>query len=460
VRSRAHILPQSETRWSAPLPELKKNSDVERYVARALLAGGWRVDDLTTRVVDTLGREPGWIEPLVRRYVARFEAGTRPRLGEVVQFLADDARFRAAMRRSGGRHAAQLIAGPQPMLPVEAAAGWGVPAIEAGAQLAEWLRLSQEELEWFADLKNLQRKASSAGALRHYHFRFFEKKSGGARLIESPKARLKALQRKILAEILNRVPAHPAAHGFVRGRSIRTFAEPHTGRVAVLRMDLKDFFPSVRRARVQALFRTLGYPEMVADLLGGLVTTRTPRDVLSGFKGDGLADLRRMYEQSHLPQGAPTSPTLANACCWRLDCRLAGLAEAAGAAYTRYADDVAFSGDAGFARGVMRFAAHVGAIVLEEGLAVNFRKTRVMRQGVRQHLAGLVVNERVNTGREEFDRLKAILSNCVRNGPAGENRDGRQDFRAHLEGRVAFVASVNAARGARLRKLFEQIDWA
>jgi RNA-directed DNA polymerase len=279
------------------------------------------------------------------------------------------------------------------------------------------------------------------------------------RLIESPKARMKAVQRQILAEILNRVPAHPAVHGFVRGRSIRTFAEPHVGRVVVLRMDLEDFFPSVRRARVQALFRTLGYPEMVADLLGGIVTTPTPRDVLRGFKGDGLAETRRMYEQSHLPQGAPTSPALANACCWRLDCRLAGLASAAGGSYTRYADDLAFSGEAAFARGVKRFAAHVGAIVMEEGHAANFRKTRVMWQGVRQHLAGLVVNERVNTGREEFDRLKAILTNCVRNGPAAENRDGRQDFRAHLEGRVAFVASVNAARGARLGRLLEQIVW-
>ena len=148
---------------------------------------------------------------------------------------------------------------------------------------------------------------------------------------------MKAVQRQILAGILNRVPAHPAVHGFVRGRSIKSFAEPHAGKVVVLRMDLKDFFPSVRRARVQALFRTLGYPEIAADLLGGIVTTRTPRDVLRGFKGDDLAEMRRMYEQSHLPQGAPTSPALANACCWRLDCRLAGLAEAAGAAYTRYA---------------------------------------------------------------------------------------------------------------------------
>ena len=459
MRSGAHIVPQSETRWSTSLPELTKNSQVVRYLARAFVAARPEVAELTAKAAETLGRERGWIEPLARRYVARFEAGTRPRLSEVIRFLLDDARFRSAVRKEGLRHVAQMVAGPQPMLPVAAAAEWGVPRIESEAEFAKWLGLTASELESFAELKQLHRMLSSAGALRHYHFHFFAKRTGGVRLVEAPKMRMKDLQWKVLREILDRIPAHPAAHGFVRGRSIRTFAEPHAGRDMLLRIDLKDFFPSVRRTRVQAVFRTLGYPERVADLLGGIVTTRTPRDILRGFKGDDLAEMRRLYEQSHLPQGAPTSPALANACCWRLDCRLAGLAAATGVAYTRYADDLAFSGDGEFVRGVERFAAHVGAIVMEEGLGVNFRKTRAMRQGVRQHLAGLVVNERVNTARDEFDRLKAILTNCVRNGAKVENLEGRQDFRAHLEGRVAFLASVNAARGAKLRVIFEQIIW-
>ena len=101
-------------------------------------------------------------------------------------------------------------------------------------------------------------------------------------------------------------------------------------------------------------------------------------------------------------------------------------------------DDLAFSGDAAFARGGETIRGACGAIVQEEGHAVNFRKTRVMRQGVRQHLAGLVVNERVNTGREEFDRLKATLTNCVRNGPEAENRDGRNAFQEHLAGEGGF----------------------
>ena len=82
-----------------------------------------------------------------------------------------------------------------------------------------------------------------------------------------------------------------------------------------------------------------------------------------------------------------------------------------------------------------------------------------MRQGVRQYLAGLVANERINVPRPDFDRLKAILTNCARLGPASQNRQGHPNFRAHLEGRVAFVESVNPQKGVRLRRLFESIDW-
>jgi hypothetical protein len=168
---------------------------------------------------------------------------------------------------------------------------------------------------------------------------------------------------------------------------------------------------------------------------------------------------RALYAWRHLPQGAPTSPSLANLCAYRIDCRLDGLAAAGGAAYTRYADDLAFSGDAEFDRGVETFALRVAAILLEEGFAVHHRKTRVMRQGVRQYLAGLVTNERVNVLRADFDRLKATLTNCVRHGPESQNREGHPEFRMHLAGKISFVEMVNPEKSARLRKIFEQIEW-
>jgi hypothetical protein len=82
-----------------------------------------------------------------------------------------------------------------------------------------------------------------------------------------------------------------------------------------------------------------------------------------------------------------------------------------------------------------------------------------MRQGVRQQLAGVVVNAHPNVRREEYDRLKAILTNYVRHGPAAQNRDGHADFRGHLAGRIAYVTMLNPTRGRRLYGLFEQIHW-
>ena len=142
-----------------------------------------------------------------------------------------------------------------------------------------------------------------------------------------------------------------------------------------------------------------------------------------------------------------------------MDCRLAGLAESAGAAYTRYADDLAFSGGEEFDRRVERFASHVAAILHEEGFAVHHRKTRIMRQGVRQHLAGVVTNQRMNVMRPDFDLLKATLTNCVRLGPESQNRDAHPRYRSHLDGRVGFVEMINPARGQKLRRIFERIQW-
>ena len=163
--------------------------------------------------------------------------------------------------------------------------------------------------------------------------------------------------------------------------------------------------------------------------------------------------------QPHLPQGAPTSAALANLAAHRLDARLSGLARVAGASYTRYADDLVFSGGETFARSIARFPTHVAAIALEEGFAVQHRKTRVMRQGVRQRAGGVVLNRKTNIARDEYDRLKAILHNCVRYGPRDQNRAGVPNFPAHLAGRVAYVSRLNPQRGARLLALFEKVDW-
>jgi hypothetical protein len=376
----------------------------------------------------------------------------------VIAFLSRDPGLeRAWLRHHRKIKVAHGVTEPQQMQPVLVAAAWQLPAIESPQQLADWLLLDLSELEWYADLKGLERTGESQ-RLRHYHYHLTLKPSGGLRLIEASKVRLKQLQRRILSDILQRIPAHASVHGFVPGRSIKTFAAPHAGKDAVLRIDLCDFFPSVRATRVQALLRTAGYPEPVANLLTGLCTNTTPPDVLNGLAPAALQAARNLYSRPHLPQGAPTSPALANLCCYRMDCRLSGLAHSIGAAYTRYADDLASSGGT-LARNPQRFATHVADIITNEGFHVHHRKTRIMRQGVRQHLAGLVVNQHPNIRRSDYDGLKAILTNCVRLGPASQNRESHPRFRQHLEGRINFIQMIHPERAQRLRRLFRQITW-
>jgi retron-type reverse transcriptase len=165
--------------------------------------------------------------------------------------------------------------------------------------------------------------------------------------------------------------------------------------------------------------------------------------------------LGRQLATPHLPQGAPTSPALANLAAFRLDRRLSGLAASLDLRYSRYADDLAFSG-----RRLPRRAAHLRAavaeIVRDEGFALNTDKTTLRTAAARQQVCGLVVNVAPAVPRGEYDRLKAILHNAARHGAASQGLLGRE---AHLRGRIAWVASLNPARGAKLLRRFEEIDW-
>ncbi|HZK82460.1 MAG TPA: reverse transcriptase family protein, partial [Humisphaera sp.] len=336
-----------------------------------------------------------------------------------------------------------------------------IPNLPTEGALAKWFDLDLQILRWRADPAGRNRK-HPPGPLRPYRYRWIPRREGLPRLLEIPKYALKQMQRKILADILDRVPVHFAAHGFCAGRSIVTNAAVHCGKAVVLRFDLADFFPSVSSARIFRIFRTLGYPPDVARLLMGLCTTSIPADVWDARPGSRVgADFaaRQRLITRHLPQGAPTSPALANLAAGRLDRRLFGIATSAGAVYTRYADDLTFSGDADLARSRKRIETLVAVVAHEEGFALNHRKTRMMRAGVRQHITGVVVNVRPNIRRAEFDRLKAILTNCVRHGPASQNRDGHPDFRAHVAGKIAHVASIHSARGAKLWGIFHRISW-
>jgi hypothetical protein len=222
-------------------------------------------------------------------------------------------------------------------------------------------------------------------------------------------------------------------------------------REVVICMDIDDFFPSVDFRRVAGFLRAIGYSREVASAIANL-TTVTPDDV-PGAVADWCRDIPL------LPQGAPTSPALANAICWRMDKRLTALARKFGGDYTRYADDLTFSGGEDMAANAGKLIALVRRIVKTEGLALNEKKTRVMRRGRQQRVTGVVVNEKTNVSRREFDLLKAILHNCIKHGPASQNRENVPDFREHLRGRIAHVMHIGPERGRKLMRMFERIAW-
>ena len=435
---------------------MSAKSRAARNFAAAFLAGSWSLADLVDRGSQACGRRERWLRSLARRVFQAFvPPATPPDEEKLACFIEADNGFGRAWAQGKVTQHRFFWVVPKMGRAQGASAAWDVPSLPTPAALAQWLQIELRHLDWFADAKGWERVAPPGG-LRHYSYRWQVGQSGKRRLLEVPKSQLKAIQRRLLHEILERIPPHGAAHGYRRGRSVATYSLPHCGQAIVLRFDLRHYFPSVAGSRVHALFRAAGYPREVARLLTGLCTNVVPAEV---FDGQSDKELWSRYRSPHLPQGSPTSPALANLCSYRLDCRLAGLAQAMNARYTRYADDLAFSGGVELERSARRFQVLVCRIALEEGFEVNTRKSRFMRQGVRQQLAGVVLNQRLNMRRVEFDRLKAILNNCQRYGPASQNREGRKDFKAYLAGRIAYVAMLNAERAQRLRAQFERVAW-
>lgn len=442
--------------------------DEQRHIladelADAFLAGAWRPEIVAENGAGRLNRWPSWMNALAFTVVGAFRTppldGRHHLVELIVTFLAqrpadhDDAEPLLLVSRLA----------PRPRL----AHDWPIAEIDSVAALALRLELSDGQLAWLADVRSLERTVA-AEQLRNYRYRAVPRRSGLPRVIESPKARLKEIQRWVLHEILDHVASHDAAHGFTRGRSVLTHAEAHTGQAAVLRLDLRDFFASIAARRVFGIFRTLGYRRSVAHALTGLCTNTVPLEVWLAIAGGRVDEPRlvgprfwlgRQLATPHLPQGAPTSPALANLAAFRLDRRLSGLAAATGVGYSRYADDLTFSGPARLRRRRGRLTELVTRIAREEGFTVNADKSALQPAAARQSVCGIVVNVRPNVVRAEYDELKAILHNAARHGPESQNRERLPDFRAHLRGRVAWVAAVNPARGATLRRRWAEIDW-
>jgi RNA-directed DNA polymerase len=436
-------------------------------LADAFLAGEWDPLAMTRRGQRAVGQRRVWVRDLAlaARHAYPQAPSDAPR--ELVEFLAECTPLREAF--------AIALVRSQPLPTIKkrfmartamGTARWPVAPLHSVSDLQKLLGLGHGELMWLADTRQLERTVSDE-RLRHYRYRWATKSGGGIRLIEAPKPRLKSIQRVLVQEVLNHVPVHDAAHGFRAGRSAITYASTHAGQAIVIHLDLEDFFGTVTAGRVFGIYRSCGYPERVAHLLTALTTNSIPRRLWaarahppSSLLADSHFRLGQHLRHPHLPQGAPTSPALANLSAYRLDLRLSGLAHAGGIAYSRYADDLAFSSSTRLTRPqAQRLVTLVEGIAAQEGFRINPFKTFFQRSSQRQRLAGLIVNQRPNVDRREYDQLKAILHNALLHGPRSQNRTNHPNYRSHLLGRISRVNHLNAQRGERLLTTFGQIDW-
>lgn len=418
------------------------------HLADWLYQEEWHFTTLKAACIECVENLPEDADILIRRLLINFP--DKPPKEKIASFLSSHIRVRQWFCRPDPKP--KIVKFNLQVRQIHQPTNSYLPVLSNVSDLAEWLDLSYGQLDWLADLKRYD--PAAPGYFNHYHYSLLRKRDGSARLIESPKSTLKQIQRKINDRILSYVAMHDAAHGFRKRRSCKTHATLHAGKKYLHLFDLAHCFQSIQWQHVYHIFAGLGYAPAVARNLTALCTH-------TGYANHELlkqldSDQRQRLRQRHLAQGAPSSPTLSNAVLFSLDKRLAGLAKSLQLDYSRYADDLAFSGNVH--RDWQFLEPLVGCICLEQGFSLNYRKSRLIKPHQRQKITGIVINEKPNIDRRYYDRLKAVLTNCSRYGLRSQNRANHPDFRAHLLGSIQHVKSLNAAKGKKLEGIFKQIS--
>lgn len=315
---------------------------------------------------------------------------------------------------------------------------YGLPAIEEVTALADLMNISVGHLRFLAYHREVSR-------VSHYHRFYMAKKSGGKRLISAPMPMLKKAQYWILENLLDKIPIHEAAHGFAQKKSILSNAQPHVGQDVVVNLDFKDFFPTVTFSRVKGVFKQFGYSNQLATIFAAICTEPEQEQI----ELDGIVYFVAKGERQ-LPQGAPTSPALTNILCYKLDQRLAGLAQKNGFQYTRYADDLSFSAKGEAVENLTSLLWAVRQITKGEGFKLHPDKLRIMRKGSRQEVTGIVVNDQLGVSRKKLRAFRALLHQIKQTGWKGKRWGNTPNIVASVWGYANFVAMVKPEKGSQL----------
>lgn len=257
------------------------------------------------------------------------------------------------------------------------------------------------------------------------------KKAGGKRTITVPSTALKRLQRRLLDNGFDEIPLHPSAMGFRKGRSIRDNAEKHTGKEVVANVDIHQFFPSTRYQLILRACR---------KLCNGGISPRAARLVAEICSYCGA-----------LPTGAPTSPAIGNIVLRNADQAIGTVADRVGVTYTRYADDLTFSGDDA-AISILPFAREV---LTQLDYQLDKKKTNLYRRGRRQLVTGLVVNEKPNIPRRLRRKLRAAVHSRLSGKEPYWHDQPMPD--SVLMGHIAFLFLTQPEEATRYRESLQEV---
>ncbi len=261
-----------------------------------------------------------------------------------------------------------------------------------------------------------------------------EKETGEIRIINPPCWRLKTIQSKILARLLNNIPISEYTFGWVKGRDRLKCVEGHVGKKILLQADIANFFPSIRFGHVYRVFERLECHPIVSKALTRIMT----------------------YNKG-LPQGAPTSPQLANIILKQLDDEFSGFWRKRGVHYSRFGDDIIVSSNRQIAKEFFKDIITKGLEKFD--LKPKLRKFSSNQSWTRQEALGVIVNRKTNAPKEEIHELEVILHNAESTGLEMQNRQKEPNFPAHIAGKIAQVKALNPSAGEKLWSNFKKVNF-
>lgn len=304
---------------------------------------------------------------------------------------------------------------------------------------------------------------------QQYNYFLLQKKNkkSAPREIMAPREELKFIQRWINFNILQKLSYNKHIHGFVPGSSILQHAQVHHKSKFLLKIDLLKFFDTIDEKKVYKMFRSMGYIKNLAWDFAKICTAQHRFTYWQSFSAEDLKILQN-YDYDYpniLPQGAPTSPLLANLVASRLDKRLGSLSKKLNSKYTRYADDLCFSADKIEEIPSLKI---ISKIIEEEGFFINKEKIKFSKLGMKQYVTGLSISDPLSVSvskskrREVFKHLYfaekfGIESHLLKLKSKGKKYSNYQNW---LLGHIMYNYSINKKIGKQMFEIYNRINWS